>query len=186
MHTSWSGAGAGKRRIGMFMLALSMGFTVGCAIASAMMAFRALYLYMKLASQRQKAHREDYRLIVYAILSLTAQVALAAFFAIDVLIPGNTDPVSQFARRNFPYIVSFLSLASPFYLLSTCKSVRVVYARLFCASFMPDPHENNSTVVFTSSGSCKQTRVFVTHPRPLTTSEPAAFHGFRGRRVNTI
>lgn len=140
------------------MAVLSASFTSGCGLASAAMALRALYLYKKLARSRQRQHREDYRLLVYAILSLAAQVALSFFNAIDVLLPADENSaLGNFVQSNFPYLVSFISLTSPLFLLSTCKSVRIAYGRMFCSSFVSSSSDSSTSVVTTNSGSCKHT-----------------------------
>ncbi|KAH7706571.1 hypothetical protein AAVH_18251 [Aphelenchoides avenae] len=170
-----------REATGNILAALSVGLTLTCSIASALMVTRAFLVYFKMTRNRKRANREDFRLLIYALLSLTAQIALAGFFAIEVLVQDQFHGIRAVARRNFPFLVSFLSLAGPFYLMSTCKSIRIAYGKMFCTKFAPDNDETKSTVLFTSTSS-GQFGQSVRRKAP----DGSNGYGFRGRRVNSL
>ncbi|KAH7694782.1 hypothetical protein AAVH_38167 [Aphelenchoides avenae] len=170
-----------REATGNILAALAVGLTLTCSIASAIMVTRALYAYFKMTRNRKRANREEFRLLIYALLSLTAQIALAGFFGIEVLVQDQFHGIRAVARRNFPFLVSFLSLAGPFYLMSTCKSVRLAYGKMFCKKFAPGNDETRGTVLFTStnSGQCRQSV-------QGKASGGSLGYGFRGRRVHSL
>src|SRR4051812_25956947 len=65
------------------------------------------------------------------------------------------------------------------------KSMRVAYGRMFCSSFVPSSNDRTTSIAFTSTGSCKQARVFVTQVKPVNTQDSDSY-GFRDRRANTM
>ncbi|KAH7717919.1 hypothetical protein AAVH_14650 [Aphelenchoides avenae] len=103
---------------------------VSCTI-SFTLEVTTLVVYRRMNAQTQRQHRDDYRLLVYAMMGLVAQSLMAAYFAI-VLTAGNLAPaVTATAQKAVPYIVDLLSLGGSLCLLFTSRVVRKSYLEMY-------------------------------------------------------
>ncbi|KAH7705793.1 hypothetical protein AAVH_27001 [Aphelenchoides avenae] len=105
------------------------GITCFASFAFEMSTLRA---YRRLSASNKRKLREDYRLLVYAILELIGQFMIAIFFIFQYVIgPMTSHEVHVVTLRSIQYIVDVLALGSPVCLFLTSGRLRTRYSDFY-------------------------------------------------------
>ncbi|KAH7722678.1 hypothetical protein AAVH_09763 [Aphelenchoides avenae] len=92
------------------------------------MEIRSLVAYNRLGARWQKKHKEDFHLLIYAILGLVTQLLMASFWAVTFTVSMYNAEVRAVTKASLPYIVDLLSLTGSVCLLISSKTVRTMFA----------------------------------------------------------
>ncbi|KAH7717763.1 hypothetical protein AAVH_14837 [Aphelenchoides avenae] len=110
---------------------ISVTASLSTCTASCVLELCTLRAYKRLSANRRWQHREDFRLLVYAMLGLVAQVLLGAYFMCLYAIGSSNKAVSVITLRSLPYVIDVLSLGGPICLFSTSISLRRRYLKFY-------------------------------------------------------
>ncbi|KAH7722079.1 hypothetical protein AAVH_10381 [Aphelenchoides avenae] len=103
---------------------------VTCTL-SAFFEFRAVILYRHLNFQQKREHRDDFRLLIYAIIGLISQLLMAAIWFTSHVIGMHSEVGQAIVKASLPYVIDLLSLSGPLCLLVTSKTIRSRYLKFY-------------------------------------------------------
>ncbi|KAH7713454.1 hypothetical protein AAVH_19192 [Aphelenchoides avenae] len=122
---------------------LAVAISVTTMVLSAILEIRTLIEYRRLSRNRKHELHEDFRLLVYALLSFISQSIMAAYFSISCF--GANTAKTIVLQEIFPYTIDILALGNSLCLLLTSRTLRRAYCHAYgCSSVLA---RNPSSVV---------------------------------------
>ncbi|KAH7714820.1 hypothetical protein AAVH_17829 [Aphelenchoides avenae] len=105
--------------VGIVSNVLSAGSSLLTCLASFALEFRTLVVYRRMSKVFRYQHRDDYRLLFYALLGLIGQSLLAMYYVIIYSVGIAYPQINAAAQNAYPYINSLLALGDAICLFVT-------------------------------------------------------------------
>ncbi|KAH7705355.1 hypothetical protein AAVH_27440 [Aphelenchoides avenae] len=116
--------GEGKRRL---IASTTFGIAALSCFSSVLLQARTVVVYRRMSRLLKRDLKEEFALLGYALLGLAMPIGLSCIFGVMLFKPRYT----EHATTAFPYLIDYMSLCEPVWLLLSSRTLREDYLRMF-------------------------------------------------------